>query len=661
MRSVTPALKPPRLADVLPIAAPLATLAVVITWSYRDGGYPSTSWYPGGLLVGCLLAVQLLGGVVNLRRDVRTWAVAALAAFGGFQLVSIAWASSKGQAWDAGNRTLIYAFVLAMFACSRGLARRRAELALAVVCALAIVGLVTLHSAASNPAGAFVIDRLSSPTGYANATAALFLLPLWTAVALAADPARSPWFRGLALGSAATLAAVAYVPESRGAVYAFPLAAVVLLVVSPNRFRTTVALIVATAPTALFIHTLTRPFDATTVAVRAHATREAMIVAALAGVVAAAVGAGLSVADNAFGRPARPRRALRIAVPAIAVAAALILAATHSPANAAHRVWTSFKSPVESGGVGGSRLLGNLGSNRYDFWRVSLDLAKAHPIGGVGADNFGEAYLLHRRSGEEPQYPHSLEMSLLAETGAIGTVLFASFAGALGLALYRARRREPGAAALAAGAATSAFYWLLHGSVDWLWEFPALGGVALVLVGLAVAPPPAAVPAGGARSTRRLAGAVAVGLAALSFAPPWLAARQTARAAAVWQNDPSLAYDLLGQASTLNPLSDSPDVTRLTIAAERGDAPQMAASARRAIARDSHNWFSRLQLAVALAHQGQWAAAAEQGAAAHALNPSEPLVGEIRAAVREHRRLRLDVVDNAELGRLERLDPRLAN
>src|SRR4029077_19392671 len=100
------------------------------------------------------------------------------------------------------------------------------------------------------------------PTGYANATAALFLIPFWPAVALAADRNRAVLFRAFALGCAASLAPVAFVPESRGALYAFPVVIVVLLVLARNRLRTSLALIVALAPTAYFIHTLSKPYSA---------------------------------------------------------------------------------------------------------------------------------------------------------------------------------------------------------------------------------------------------------------------------------------------------------------------------------------------------------------------------------------------------------------
>ena len=55
--------------------------------------------------------------------------------------------------------------------------------------------------------------------------------------------------------------------------------------------------------------------------------------------------------------------------------------------------------------------------------------SSAHPIGGIGQDNFAD-YYIPRHTGEEPAWPHSLELRVLAHTGIVGAVLFAVFIGA---------------------------------------------------------------------------------------------------------------------------------------------------------------------------------------------------------------------------------------
>ena len=66
----------------------------------------------------------------------------------------------------------------------------------------------------------------------------------------------------------------------------------------------------------------------------------------------------------------------------------------------------------------------------------------------------------------------------------------------------------------------------------------------------------------------------------------------------------------------------------------------MRTSFERAISRDSHNWFSRTQLAVALANQGDWQAAARSVQTCGQLNPREPVIQQVNRAIRLRKPLR---------------------
>ena len=65
------------------------------------------------------------------------------------------------------------------------------------------------------------------------------------------------------------------------------------------------------------------------------------------------------------------------------------------------------------------------GTERYDIWRVSFDALLAHPIGGLGQDNFVNYYYTHRHTSDEPRWTHSFELRLLAHTGLVGFILMA--------------------------------------------------------------------------------------------------------------------------------------------------------------------------------------------------------------------------------------------
>ena len=73
-----------------------------------------------------------------------------LAAFGVFQLLSIAWAGAKGDAWDAANRTFVYAFVFLPVVGWRGTPQARQALILLFGLGMAVLGVATLYSAANH-------------------------------------------------------------------------------------------------------------------------------------------------------------------------------------------------------------------------------------------------------------------------------------------------------------------------------------------------------------------------------------------------------------------------------------------------------------------------------------------------------------------------------
>jgi len=164
--------------------------------------------------------------------------------------------------------------------------------------------------------------------------------------------------------------------------------------------------------------------------------------------------------------------------------------------------WDTFKAGYASTNSTGSRLTSGLGSNRYDFYRVGLNEFAAHPLLGIGADNFQQTYLAHGRSEETPHYPHSVELRTLVETGLVGRCW-------LWWAWEPHCSRVPGASGrLRSGSAPIPWRetWRRrrlrgsptgssHGSFDWFWEF-AGGRPAFALLGLAcgLAPRPERIP-----------------------------------------------------------------------------------------------------------------------------------------------------------------------
>jgi tetratricopeptide (TPR) repeat protein len=304
-----------------------------------------------------------------------------------------------------------------------------------------------------------------------------------------------------------------------------------------------------------------------------------------------------------------------------------------------------------------NRLAGGLQSNRADLWRVALAEFRAHPLVGIGAENFGVAYVRQRHSDEEALYTHSFELQVLTQTGLVGAVLMVVFlAGAIAAAIMSLRRqRGPGRAVSAVGLVIFAS-WFVHGSIDWFWELPALAAPALAFLALAGAMGEES-PRAPSRWTR-VATVVATVLGvvlALSFVPPWLAARELRAAAVEWRADPSGAAAQLRRARQLNPLTDKADLTAGSIARRREDWDGMAAAYEHALERNPHSWYSHLQLALARSRQGNTTAALAQLQLAERLNPTEPTIDLVSQWLRRGEPVNVDEVAKILLERHARV------
>ena len=139
--------------------------------------------------------------------------------------------------------------------------------------------------------------------------------------------------------------------------------------------------------------------------------------------------------------PSRPARRLRLAVGVFQV-----VEHVDDPSEFVSEKWESFKQ-LPSTETGSSHLL-SLGSNRYDFWRVSLAGFADHPVAGVGGRGFGAVYLQDARSTETPVRAHSLPLDVLLESGVVGFALLAAFFVLLAAGIWKRRGTLTGTAAL---------------------------------------------------------------------------------------------------------------------------------------------------------------------------------------------------------------------
>jgi hypothetical protein len=327
-------------------------------------------------------------------------------------------------------------------------------------------------------------------------------------------------------------------------------------------------------------------------------------------------------------------------------------AAEGSPATKIADSWRDFKGGGDAPQAGASRFAGG-GTNRYDFWKVAWHTFRDEPVKGIGVENFQEEYLRRGSSDEQPVYAHSLELGVLSQTGIVGGLLF--FGGLIAALVAAAgARAAPPLARASAAAGTAVFaYWLLHGSVDWFWEFPGLAAPALASLGLAAALAPrvelraervSAPGTAAARPLRRVAAigsAIALVALALSFAAPWLAAREVNRAERNWPGNPDGAFRRLDRAERLNPLSPRPQLTAATIALRVNRIPLAKREFREALEREPRNFYALLELGAIAAGEGDRATGLRLIRRANELTPRDP---DVSAALRKLERGRhLDV------------------
>jgi hypothetical protein len=661
------------------------TVAVALAWAATGGGYESqpvlgggydpNPWYLGALvLVGLWCATAL--GLMRVR--ISRWAAiacGALAAYTVWSFLSVLWAHDQGAALLGSDRTLVY---LAAFTTFAMLPWSRWSLRIALVAlvaglgALAVVVAVRL-AVLANPSSLYLDARLVYPLGYYNADAAMFMMTALVAVALACRRGGAPVPRVAGLLVAAVCLQLALLSQSRGWLFTAPVVLLLALLILPGRLRLLAFALGPVAATAVAAPALLRVYSsatAGTVALAeprlgqilhrqgAHAARVMLLAdLALALIAALAVLVDRRTAPSAGAARRANRIGAAVAVAAVLAGAAAGLAAVHGhPVGRIERAWSSFANTNTNAGTGtsGSSRFSALGSQRVDFWRVALHEWSAHPLIGIGQDNFAAGYLRLRHTDQEPRWVHSLELRLLVHTGLVGALLFTLFVVAVAIAALRGEgvRRRPERVA-AAIALLPLVVWLVHGSIDWFWEMPVLSVPALAFAGAATAlgraqapdgfPVLAADPASAGHAAtlsgadarggpRRLGvalwcGAALIGAAALiALAIPFAAAHEIQRAIAIWPNRPASAYAQLRSASNLLPFDAHTYLVGGAIALDR----EAAETARRwfdeAASHDDQDWLAPFVLGLLDGEQSRRAQARAALRRAQELNPREPLI-----------------------------------
>jgi len=456
-------------------AARAALLAGSTVLAFFAGGYFDTPRVWAGLVAWLLVVVAMVACQRPLPRLWPAWlAVGGLTLLAAWTLISVSWAPIAGNAYNVGQRLVLYAgMLLAAVALLRTRVAQRAVEPVLATGMLIVIGYGLsermlpglLHFSRSVSAG----GRLEQPLTYWNAMGEVAALGIVLAVRVAGDATRGAWLRVAAAAAAVPLGMGLYLTFSRGALFACAAGLVTLIVAAPSRAQLQALLLCACAGGLAALSAA--PFGGVTSLVGSQVTRERQGAISLALLVVIVIATALAQRQLIRRAPAGnlrlPPRAPWIVLGLVCAGFALALAAGAKEGST---------QPLASGA---SRLT-TLQSDRYDYWRVALRAFAHEPLSGVGAGGWSVYWLRWRALDVGAQDAHSLPLQTAAELGLVGLALLAAFFAGVAVAARRAQRFAP---VLAAGPMAGFVAYAAHAPLDWDWEMPAVTLIALVLAG----------------------------------------------------------------------------------------------------------------------------------------------------------------------------------
>jgi O-antigen ligase len=573
---------------------PVALLGVAVFLAFRGGGIVPEQWAP--VAVGTAVALAVLGAVGSLPRLPRpAWpALGALGGFFAWSCTSMTWSSSPEATLENVARLSLFvlaAAVGATYAARPGAAR---TLAVALAVAGAALALTVEVKILAGNTGAFSTTRLAWPIDYANGDAALLLIAFPALLAGAAAERIRPLGRALVAGVSALALAEGLMTLSRGAAIALPATIVVCVALATERARLALTLAGIALPVALLSTRLTagRPGEVASDAVARG--RAAALAAAAAALIVALIASLDHVWPRTF-RRYRGRAAVAVWACVLAVGATAFVVHYGRPDTWLSTRWYEFRNPdlTQPGDAG---RFGNATSNRYDYWRVAARTFEAHPLAGEGAGAFAVPWFQRRAINESVTDAHSWEAAALAETGLVGFLLLAAALLFPLVQLLRVRKELGSDVVVALGGAAA--YFVLHGSLDWLFLISAVAVPAFTALGACAA-------AGGADELKLAPGrqrtAVAAGalVATLAAVPVYLSTTLTARAEDQAATSTQRGLDTLLLAARVNPWAVQPLIVRSAILGSVGDYSRASKAAEDATLRGPNNWTAWLALAQA--------------------------------------------------------------
>ena len=596
-----------RMSAPLPFLAAATGALLAAAVLFGDGSSDRPLFWIGvvAIVIAAAAAVLAATGALALP-ELTPLGFAAVGCFTGFvvwQGFSVLWSIEPDRTWNYVNRGLVYlAFLL--LGLLVGTLRRSpvyAAACLALVTAAAVCVALATKIFPGLSAETERVARLSSPVGYWNVLALLAVFALPLALWIAAPQTRPDWLRAAGVLYLYAALVALLLTFSRGGVAVGVVALALWLGIARPRLESAAALGVALVPTAAVAGwAFSRPGltkDGEPHSLQVHDGRWFGLALVLGGIVAFAGAYWISRYERR--RPLSERwRVLVGRAGVIAAGAAVVVgivglvAAGITPS----RVWHKFNEPAASPtAVTGPGHLGSLAStSRWNWWQEAWKSWRAHPVLGTGAGTFDLTHRKLRVDGTVATEPHNLPLQFLSETGIFGFILFLGIALAGAGALVETLRRLEGEDRLAAAALVVAlFAYVVHGVVDFDWDFVAVTAPAAAALGVLIA-------AGRRASVRQLGvrrGVLAVAAGAFaaaavySLVSPWLASRRVDDAyAALGRNDAGAAVADARSAHDLNPVSVDALLAWGAAEAARGDTAAAGRIYTKAISIQPDNW-----------------------------------------------------------------------
>jgi hypothetical protein len=468
----------------------LIAAALMLVYALRGGGsYDIVTFEENGLVLWLALGLGIACGLLPRSRPsgMQLLLLAVLLAYVGWTACSLLWTSSSERTFEEIARTLDYLGLAALLCAIVDRSTWRSAAAglgtgALVVCVIAVGSRLAPSVFGHDHVDAVLhIDRMSFPFGYWNAVAAWGAMCTTIALGWSAHES-SRVRRAIALAFVPFAVLTTYLTYSRAGLAGTALGVVVVFAFSRSRLSVLVHALVAGAGSAVAILAV----RGTSQIANGTGTHGAGgVVGALAFAICVCVAGALATRAGRLDDRRVPRRAAR-GMTVVAGTLVLIAAGVFGP-HLASRAWHSFKQPptLQNNATTTARL-STLSGTRYQVWKQAVKAFDAHPADGLGAGTFAFWWNEHATDQESLLDVHNIWLQNLAELGIPGLLLIvgvvASAFGVLVAVRRRARRTVSAGVATAFGGAFVVY--LLHASVDWMWESTAV--TVLALAGVAI-------------------------------------------------------------------------------------------------------------------------------------------------------------------------------